>query len=103
MPRRHEAIEGQMNASTEGDYGHGHHTVEIRVIRGDEPRTVIILLPNAPRFRKMADEHDIYDWTDADQAQVTVSGLLDALEGLGQLEKLPNGSFRIPNNPPFGK
>ena len=103
MPRRHEAIEGQMNASTEGDYGHEHHTVEVRVIKGDEPGTVIILLPNAPRFRKMTEEHNIYDWVDADQAQVPVSKLLNALEGLGQLEKLPDGSFRVSDNPPFGK
>lgn len=103
MPRRHEAIEGQMNASTEGDYGHEHHAVEVRVIRGDEPGTIILILPDAPRFRMMAEAGENYDWTDQHKAQVSVSDLLDALEGLGQLVKLPDGGFKISDNPPFGK
>ena len=104
MPRRHEAIEGQMNASTEGNSGYEHYGVEVRILRGDSPGTVSIILPNAPIFRHVAEQGEPYDWTDPHQVDgVQVSQLVDALVEHGQLERFTDGTLAIPENPPFGK
>lgn len=104
MPRNHEAFEGTMNASAEGDPGHEQHPVEVRILRGVNPGTISILLPNAVRSRKVKGQDGGYDWTDPHQVDnVPIEELVNALVGLGQLEKLPDGSFRVAENPPFGK
>ncbi|HKZ34954.1 MAG TPA: hypothetical protein VJ179_03775, partial [Patescibacteria group bacterium] len=77
---------------------------EVRILRGDTPGKVSIILPNAQRYRLTLQQGEQYDWTDSYAVHgVQVSQLVDALIGHGQLERLPDGTLAIPENPPFGK
>jgi hypothetical protein len=101
MPRSHEFVIGEMRGNVETPDGNYVQDVEVRIIRGDRPHEVSILLPNFDRY---VEERDDYSWIDPHQVNgINVIELVDALVGLGQLEHLPNGSYRIPDNPTVGK
>lgn len=106
MSREHRSFQGVMRAASvsqgkertrAGDF---KIPVEARIIRGDEPGELSIILPYPSEWIRETGRRRWFSWIYTYQINgVRTDELVDALEALGGLKKLKDGSYKAVARP----